>query len=78
MVYSAITCDFPPEVEDIFSSYQKHRDNIPSDEDNEYSDIEKIDANVYDNIPQLPQQKEKIRSAMDMPGFDPMRDFEEF
>ncbi|PWA35664.1 hypothetical protein CTI12_AA607420 [Artemisia annua] len=57
MVYSAINCDFPPELEDIFSSYQKHHDDIPSDEDNKYSDIEKFDVIVCDNIPQLPQQR---------------------
>ena len=31
MVYSAITCNFPPELEDIFSTYEKHHDDIPSD-----------------------------------------------
>ncbi|PWA73158.1 epidermal patterning factor 1 [Artemisia annua] len=78
MVYDAITCDFPPKVEDIFSSYHEHHYDIPSNEDNEYSNIESFDYIVYDNILQLPQQKEKIRSRTDKPGFDPTRDFEEF
>ncbi|PWA54401.1 epidermal patterning factor 1 [Artemisia annua] len=37
---------------------------------NEYSNIESFDYIVYDNILQLPQQKEKIRSGTDKPVED--------
>jgi hypothetical protein len=50
MVYSAINCDFPPELEDIFSSYQKHHDDTPLDEDNEYSNIERDFEEIWDDL----------------------------